>query len=67
MPDPCPIEDNMRAREWHAANVCWATLTDLEELMNQDTCLVHHCDVQWAPVLEKREVEKLVVDREIVV
>ena len=56
MLDPCPIEDNnssTRSREWHAANVCWRILTYLEEFVNQDTCFVHHCDIERPPVLEE--------------
>lgn len=35
--------------------------------MYEDTGFVNHRDVEWAPVLEEREVEKLVVDGEVVV
>lgn len=41
--------------------------THLQELMNQDTRLVHHRDVQWTPVLEEREIKQMLVDREVVV
>lgn len=35
--------------------------------MYEDAGFVNHRDVEWAPVLEEREVEKLVVDGEVVV
>ena len=35
--------------------------------MYEDACLVYHCNVEGAPVLEEGEIEELVIDGEIVV
>lgn len=56
----------MRARERLEENVQTAC-TDLEELVYENASLVDHRDIQWAPVLEEGEVEKLVVDGEVVI
>lgn len=64
-PDPCPAQVNNEARERVAR-------TDdldahLEEFMDKDTCFIYHRKVERAPILEEREVEELVVDREVVI
>lgn len=35
--------------------------------MYQYACFIHHRDVEWAPVLEEREVKQMFVDRKVVV
>ena len=37
----------------------------LEQLMDQDTRLVHHGKVQRTPVLEKGQIDELVVDGDV--
>lgn len=39
----------------------------LEEFVNEDACFVDHRKIQRAPVLKEREIEKLVVDCEVIV
>ena len=41
--------------------------THLQQLMDQDACLVNHCQVQRAPVLEEGHIEQLIIYREVVV
>ncbi len=53
------------AREWQSSNT--KARPYLQKLVNEYTSLVDHCDIEWAPVLEEREVEKLVINGEEVV
>lgn len=39
----------------------------LEKLVYENTCFIHHGDIQWTPVLEKGEIEELVVDCEVII
>ena len=43
------------------------TLSHLEEFMHKNACLVYHCDIQRAPILEEGEIEELVVDCEVII
>jgi hypothetical protein len=35
--------------------------------MHKNACLVYHCDIQRAPILEEGEIEELVVDCEVII